>query len=308
MTDAITGKLVRRFGESVTSWTAGLPDLVTRFAARWDLAVGETFASGASSVAIRVTTADGTGAVLKLSPDLPFMAEQVAVLRLFEPTGRVPRVLADDAGLGAVLMTEIRPGTPVHELAAPPTPAEFAGLLTALHGATLPPPGLPPPGLPPPGLPPPGLLPRDLRQWTDEFTHRAMDRLADPAIGAHLSRADFALAQRARDRLFANPAPTVLLHGDLHLGNVLAGEHGLVAIDPKACVGDPCFDAIDYVTGGAGRRDGVRYRLDALSAAGGLDRDRVLGWCEATMPVVVLPLLSTGRHEAAAELLALLRT
>jgi streptomycin 6-kinase len=291
MTDAITGKLVRRFGESVTSWTAGLPDLVTRLAARWDLAVGETFASGASSVAIRVTTADGTAAVLKLSPDLPFMAEQVAVLRLFGPTGRVPKVLAD--GLGAVLMTEIRPGTPVHELPEPPRPAKFADLLTALHSAA---------------LPRPGLLPRDLRQWTDEFTHRAMDRLADPAIGAHLSRADFDLARRARDRLFATSAPTVLLHGDLHLGNVLAGEHGLVAIDPKACAGDPCFDAIDYVTGGAGRPDGVRYRLDALSAAGGLDRDRMLGWCAAVMPVVVLPLLSTGRHEAAAELLALLRT
>jgi streptomycin 6-kinase len=41
----------------------------------------------------------------------------------------------------------------------------------------------------------------------------------------------------------------VLLHGDLHLGNVLDGgpSRGLVAIDPKACLGDPCFDAVDYV-------------------------------------------------------------
>jgi hypothetical protein len=39
---------------------------------------------------------------------------------------------------------------------------------------------------------------------------------------------------------------TVLLHGDLHLGNALDGgpSRGLIAIDPKACVGDPCFDAV----------------------------------------------------------------
>jgi streptomycin 6-kinase len=293
MTDAITARLVRRFGPPVTSWAAGLPDLVTDVAARWDLTVGETFASGASSVAIRVTTADGIAAVLKLSPDLPFVAEQVAVLRQFEPSGRVPLVLVADIDLGAVLMTGIRPGTMVRELPVPPTPAEFADLLTALHGVP---------------LPPPGLLPRDLRQWTDEFMHRAVDRLEDPPIGAHLTRADFELAQRERDRLCTTPARIVLLHGDLNLGNVLAGEHGLVAIDPKSCLGDPCFDVIDYVTGGAGRPapDGVGYRLDGLAAAG-LDRDRMLGWCRATMPVVVLPLLSSGRLAAATELLALLR-
>ena len=42
----------------------------------------------------------------------------------------------------------------------------------------------------------------------------------------------------------------VLLHGDLHLRNVLAGPPGreLVAIDPRACVGDPAFDLVDWIT------------------------------------------------------------
>lgn len=50
-------------------------------------------------------------------------------------------------------------------------------------------------------------------------------------------------------RLLDTQASIVLLHGDLHLGNVLDGgpSRGLVAIDPKACLGDPCFDAVDYV-------------------------------------------------------------
>jgi streptomycin 6-kinase len=291
--DTTTEKLVRRFGSSVTSWAAGLPALLATLADRWDLTVGEPFAEGASSVAVRVTTGDGRRAVLKLSPDLPFVAEQVAVLRQFGPSGRVPEVLADDPTVAAVLMTEIRPGTTVHELPVPPSPAEFAALLTALHGVA------------PPQA---GVLPRELRQWTDEFMHRAMDRLGDPVVGAHVNRADFALAQRHRDRLLATSAPTVLLHGDLHLRNVLdGGDRGLVAIDPKACLGDPCFDAVDYVAAGAGVPGGVAHRLTGLADAGGLDPERVLGWCLATVPILVLPMLRDGRERAAAELLALLR-
>jgi streptomycin 6-kinase len=38
--------------------------------------------------------------------------------------------------------------------------------------------------------------------------------------------------------LSATPWPTALLHGDLHLGNVLDG--GPRGIDPKASVGDRC--------------------------------------------------------------------
>jgi hypothetical protein len=61
MSDAITAKLVRGFGQSVTAWAAGLPALVAGLATRWDLTVGEPFADGASSVVFRVTTADGAG-------------------------------------------------------------------------------------------------------------------------------------------------------------------------------------------------------------------------------------------------------
>lgn len=294
MTEAIAARLVRRFGPSVLPWVADLPDLIGHLAERWRLTVGEPFASGASSVAIRVT-APGGGAVLKLSPDLPFVAEQIAVLRQFGPSGRVPDVLAEDVSLGAVLLSEIKPGTAAHELAVPPTPAGYAALLTALHSVD---------------PPAPGVLPRSFRQWIDEFMRRAMGRLAEPAIGAHLHQSDFDRALRELDRLLATPSPTVLLHGDLHFGNVLdGGERGLMAIDPKACLGDPCFDAVDYVTGGAGRPapDGIEYRLTTLAAEAGLDPDRLLAWCRVVIPVNALPLLSRGDVRGADELLAISR-
>lgn len=226
--------------------------------------------------------------MLKLSPDEAFAAEQVAVLRLFEPSGRVPRALA--AAGGAVLLTEIRPGTPVRDLPVEPGPAEFGELLVALHGVP---------------VPAAGVLPRDLRTGTDGFLRRAARRLADPVVAAHLRAEDFDRAVAVRDRLLAGRSRTALVHGDLHLANVLLGEHGLVAIDPKASVGDPCFDAVDYVAAGAGRGD-LEGRLAGL-AEFGYDPDRVLAWVRVAAPALVPPLVLAGRVAAAEELSGLLR-
>jgi streptomycin 6-kinase len=101
----------------------------------------------------------------------------------------------------------------------------------------------------------------------------------------------------------------VLLHGDLHLGNVLdGGPRGLIVIDPMACVGDPCSDAVDYVLHGAGRPDDMAYRLRALSAAAHLDVDRLRAWCRVVAAATAIHALRHGGQERVVdELLALVR-
>lgn len=100
----------------------------------------------------------------------------------------------------------------------------------------------------------------------------------------------------------------MLLHGDLHLGNVLdGGPRGLVAIDPKACVGDPCFDAVDYVVAGAGH-EGVEARCRHVAAACDLDGDRLHAWSRVIAPMFAIAHLTHGGPERAIdELLALAR-
>lgn len=287
MNDAITAKLVRRFGPDAAEWTAELPALVASLARRWRLDVGEPFDGGALSVALRVTTADDRPAVLKLSPDEPSLTEQAAMLRLFEPSGRVPAVLADAPG--ALLLEAVQPGTEMDDAPEHPTPAAFAEMFADLH--TVKPPA-------------------DLRtghKVIEEFVRRGMVQLAEPVVSARLQRSDFERALEELDKLSA-PATTVLLHGDLHLGNVLdGGPRGLVAIDPMACVGDPCVDAVDYVLAGVGRRDGIEYRVQALSAAAGFDADRLYAWCRVVVAADSIPALRGGRERVVDELLALAR-
>jgi streptomycin 6-kinase len=51
------------------------------------------------------------------------------------------------------------------------------------------------------------------------------------------------LSARTASRLLANPREVVVLHGDMHHGNVLNfGTHGWRAIDPKGLIGERYFD------------------------------------------------------------------
>jgi streptomycin 6-kinase len=103
------------------------------------------------------------------------------------------------------------------------------------------------------------------------------------AGGALRQRVDAGLVERglaAALELAAQSDATTLLHGDLHTGNVLRrGRGGLVAIDPRPCVGDPAFDLVDWVLRGD---VAPPQRAQQLAAATGLDAQRLLAWARAT--------------------------
>jgi len=80
-------------------------------------------------------------------------------------------------------------------------------------------------------------------------------------------------------------ADAVLLHQDLHGGNILSSERGWLAIDPKPLVGERAFDVASLLRDRRAElaRDPeaaarVRRRLDFFSYRLGLDRERVRGW------------------------------
>jgi streptomycin 6-kinase len=84
-------------------------------------------------------------------------------------------------------------------------------------------------------------------------------------------------------RLLRAPRDVVVLHGDLHHGNVLdAGPRGWVAIDPKGLVGERGFDFANVFCNPDGDVATAPGRLarqaTVVAAAAGLDRARLLQW------------------------------
>ncbi|MGH3816688.1 MAG: phosphotransferase [Pseudonocardiaceae bacterium] len=282
--------LVERCGLGARGWLGEVPALAARLAGRWDLTLGEMFAGGAYSVVLRYHWPDGTPAVLKLSPDRAQLTEQAEMLRVFAPSGRVPAVLATDAEIGAMALAEIHPGTEARGMPSASLPGLWGELLAALHAVT-----------------PPAGWPRDLRGRCAEAFDRIGRKLSEPAVGERIDQATWQRTVLRCQRLLNTQARSVLLHGDLHPGNALdAGpSRGLVAIDPKACIGDPCFDAVHYVVEGAGH-EGVEARCQLTVTACGLNGDRLYAWSRVVAPVRAITYLTDdGPAAEIDELLAL---
>ena len=89
------------------------------------------------------------------------------------------------------------------------------------------------------------------------------------------------LALESLDRLRMTQGEQVLVHQDLHAGNVLrAKREPWLVIDPKPLAGEREFGIAAIVRGtelGHSKRDVLR-RLDSLSSGLGLDRERARGW------------------------------
>lgn len=263
-------RLVDRFGDQVEPWWDRLPAAIADLAARWRLVIGAAVGRGNTSLVVRCRRLDGRPAVLKLTPDVALGTAEAAALRRWEPSGRVPAVWGHDAALSALLLEAIPDETPLAERGAAVELDEVARLIGDLHR---------------------GSGPADADGWERlaervEFIfghwierHGRRGEVVTRAVPADRLRRGHLLARE----LAAGGGGQVLLHGDLHPGNVLDGGagRGLVAIDPRPCVGDAAVDAVDWVFWTADDPGTWKPRSRDLAVALDLDQERLWAWCAA---------------------------
>jgi streptomycin 6-kinase len=244
------------------AWLAALPGLVGDCATTWGLRLGEPYAGSFVSLVVPALDEAGTAVVLKVQlPDRDSEHEAEA-LRTWDGDGAV-RLLAWDPERRAMLLERCVPGTPLAESDAADALGVLAGLLPRLWK--------------PAGAPIRTLA--DEAAWWEADLERRWEGAARPF--------EHRLVEAALDALGWLPGTEgeqVLVHQDLHGGNVLAAQREpWLAIDPKPLVGERAFSAAPIVRSfelGHGRR-AVLHRLDRLSAELGLDRERACWWTVA---------------------------
>lgn len=178
-------------------------------------------------------------------------------------------VVDHDADLGLLVTARVLPGDDIRPLARRDDDAatwEVASLAASLHVDQQDASGLP------------NLL--DIGS--------AFDAPADPRLPRSIVEA----ARGMFADLVADPAPAVVLHGDLHHLNVLNTGEGWLAIDPHGWVGDPAFEVAallanprGLVEGGDSRgMDGTelavraRRRASIYAEVTGYDVNRLMAW------------------------------
>lgn len=146
----------------------------------------------------------------------------------------------------------------------------------------------------PRSAPPPPLVP--LEDWFAElFEH------AEEWGGVYLRGADLAA------ELLDGPGEPVVLHGDVHHGNVLDfGTRGWLAIDPKALIGAPAFDYANMlcnpVPSHAAEPERLARRVQTVALASGIPVGTLLRW------VIAWTALSATWHRTGGDTAAAART
>ena len=246
-------------GASGRAWLDLLPGLLHEVAAQWELRLGDAFLDASASLTLRARRGDGRVVVLKLQYPHREAEHEAAALAEWDGIGAV-RLLAHDPGRHALLLELCEPGRPLFEL------DQDAALDVLIE-----------------------LLPRLWRPSDRPFTSLADEAVhwaaTLPETWAHTGRPfEQRLLEDALEtigELASSQGEQVLLHQDLHAGNVLrARREPWLVIDPKPLTGEREFGLAPIVRGaelGHSRRH-VRHRLDRLCSELGLDRRRACGW------------------------------
>ena len=197
-----------------------------------------------------------------------------------------------DAELGALLLEAIPGGTPLSEVRSAVARGEIADLIAALHRS---------------GEPTAVAGAAPLLDRVELIFDHWVDRTrGNPAVVRVVPVSELERGRALASALATAGGAAVLLHGDLHPGNVLDGgaARGVVAIDPRPCVGDPAFDAVDWVFWRTDDPGAWPSCAIDLASAVGCDPERLWSWCVALAPI--LAAATAGRGGPARRVEALL--
>jgi streptomycin 6-kinase len=261
---------MRGRGEDWAAWVDTLPRLVRDLLDEWALTPDGHSMNGFCSLVVPVLTAEGERAVLKLHTDVDAdeSAHEHVALQHWHGNGTV-LLLRADPRRRALLLERL------HYRNLETIPDEeacevVAGLYPRIHVPALP----------------------QLRTLTSYVERWAADLDALPLDAPIPRRMREHCLSLARD-LVADPASVgVIIHGDLHGQNVLAGDREpWLVIDPKPMSGDPHYEPAPMLwnriqqeqRSGGDLRGLLRRRFHTLVDLGGLDEDRARAWVVVRM-------------------------
>ncbi|HEY6305872.1 MAG TPA: aminoglycoside phosphotransferase family protein [Candidatus Angelobacter sp.] len=243
-------------------WLRELPNCVDRCVEKWALRLEPPYPQSFASIVFPVTLPDGSPAVLKIQWPNPESEHEHEALRLWNGAGAV-RLSAYDAEEHALLLERCEPGDHLATVDAEQALEVLAEMLPRLWI--------------PAGQP--------FRSLAEECTEWRTRLPRDWELARRpFERALLDAALEAMDRLSSTQGAQVLLHQDLHGDNVLrARREPWLAIDPKPLVGERELSLAPIIRGyefGHSRTE-VLHRLDRLSTALRLDRERCRLWALA---------------------------
>ncbi|MDQ3930062.1 MAG: aminoglycoside phosphotransferase family protein [Chloroflexota bacterium] len=253
------------YGAAGIEWLDQLPDLLAYCEQRWSLTIMLPFALSYNYVAPAVGS-DGTEVVLKVGYPSAELLSEMEALRLYKGHG-IAHLLDSDRQRGILLLERLKPGTPLFTLKDDEQSTSIAAHVMRQLWRP---------------------VPQDHPFPTVAKWARGLERLRVHFGGGtgHFPAKLVEQAEALFTDLLASTSEQVLLHGDLHHGNILSAEREpWLAIDPKGIVGEAAYEVGAFMRNqlpeplaGPEAQRFVARRLDQFSEELGIDRARLHGW------------------------------
>ncbi|MFD7022036.1 aminoglycoside phosphotransferase family protein [Promicromonospora sukumoe] len=263
--EAFAQTTVEREGESGAAWLDELPGIVDELLGQWECTQDGAVLHGGVGIIVPVRRRSEGAAVLKVSFPHPGNVHEPDALAAWSGRGSVELHARDDARF-AMLLERARAST-LAETADSDEAAAVAGRISRRLA-----------------VPAPPELPR--LQHQAEAWERGLRRDAQELPHGLSRHAVDAALSTVHD--LGKVQPDVLVHGDLHPGNILrADREPWLTVDPKGYAGDPAYEigaflkarAVTFL--GAGDLHGaVRRTLDVFAEAAEVDREVLQHWAQ----------------------------
>jgi streptomycin 6-kinase len=265
LANSFVTRIIELHGDTGRKWLESLPGLIASIERRWDIQTMETFQPLTYNYVAPVLKADGTEAVLKLAvPGDHFIREETCLRRYAGHAA--PKLYRVERQLGAMLLERIRPGANLKTLSEAAAIEAAVSVMRLLHKTAA----------------PDSLFPTVMDWWNGFARYRA----AFTGDAGPLPSKLVAEAEELYGELASSMEAPVLLHGDLHHENILAGERlPWIAIDPQGVLGEPVYEVGAFLRNPMpdllqlpGWKEILEERVDAFSELMEIDRKRIAGW------------------------------
>lgn len=253
------------FKERGLRWLNNLPDTTNALAKHWDLSDILPVDNMTFNYVARATKNQHHAVVLKISCDKKLIDDEIRALQHFHGHGAV-RLVEHNAQHNAILLQQAIPGITMKSYRAQ-HPAELSGIIeqfikTAkkLHSS-----------------PAPSTKNfSEIKKWLQIF-----NRIDTAKMPPELLKQ----AKNLSQDLITSQQHAVLLHGDLHLDNILQHKDSWLAIDPKGLVGEPEFEiaGFDFLSEeelktSDNLSDLLHHRIQILAEKSSLSLKRLQQW------------------------------
>ena len=266
--EQIKPNLLLYFGDRGEEWLERLPVILADVAALWKVSLLDPFPDLSINVVIPALCEDGREVVVKAGVPSREIETEAEALRCFDGEGAVHLIKAEEPE-GLLMLERLRPGTSARASLDENEAIEVAASVICRLRRD---------------LPINGSFPT-LEEWfagLDRYRNKHRS-LSGPLPLSLVEKGEAIVLE-----LLASTEREVLLHGDLHHGNLLVSGDEWVAIDPKGVIGDETFEVCPFLRNRIPellREDDLRVmlerRIDRFADALELDRQRLVAWAFA---------------------------